>query len=134
MRRWLLGLLAVLVLAATAACASKEPPVPTIKAGETLIPAVLSTHCWTTRCADYPYPPDHLRSIGYQPVTVPGGATLTVTFPGNLVTPPTIHRWDGSTATPSVLVIPPESGIYTYDVGARWKQGSAAYIFQVEVK
>lgn len=133
MRRALPVILAA-VLLATTACAGSNPPEPTIKAGETLIPTVLSTHCWTQGCADYPLPPDHLRGVEYPPVTVPGGATLTVTFPTRPIEPITITQWVGQQATPSSFAVPAEPGIYTYNVGARWKQGSAIYIFQVEVK
>jgi hypothetical protein len=133
MRRLLPILLAALLLAATA-CAGKQPPAPTIKAGETLVPAVLSTHCWTTRCADYPEPPSQLRAEGYQPVTVQGGTTFNVTWPTRPIEAITIHQWDGSKATPASLAVPTAPGTYTYSIGARWKQGSAIYIFQVEVK
>ncbi|MDB4894220.1 MAG: hypothetical protein JWN15_482 [Firmicutes bacterium] len=140
MRTTLVWTVLAILLATVTGCSSK-PPDARITAGNVVVPAILGTYCWTTVCADYPVPPRHLQTGQYQTVHVPGGATLAITFtsrPENGTI--TINQWVGDTATTisgsdkSAIVVPGEPGIYTYDVSARWKRGSASYAFQVEVR
>jgi hypothetical protein len=137
-----LGIALMILLTVLSGCTnSSNPPTPSIEAGKLVVPAVLSTHCWGNRCADYPTPPQHLKAAGYRPAVVPGGATLDITF----TTPPKdgimiINQWVGdkaetlSNSTNNLIVVPAEPGVYTYAVAADWKGGSASYAFQVEVR
>ncbi len=137
-----LPLLLLLVLLVGCAVGPKEPPTPVVAAGKIAVPVTRGSYCWMSGtkgvCADTAAPPDLLEAVGYQPAVVPGGATLSITFPVAPTEGPSVNLWEagGPVTLPygGTVVLPDAPGIYTYDVSARWKEGSASFAFQVEVK
>lgn len=139
MRMWI----AVLSLVLLVGCSSKSPPQPLVSVGKVTVPVVLSTHCWTDGCADYPAPEEHLKAVNYHPIPLPSDADpvsikfSTVPPQGFTVThwwngkPDPLNKVSGRDLNISTTGLVP--GLHTFSISARWKQGSATHIFQLEV-
>lgn len=122
----------------------KEPPLPQLTADGQPIPAVRGSYCWTSGdaslCADSIEPSSLILGFGtYAPVAP--GAKIKVQLPGALLAGslgvtdfsvqggPVEVTLDGE----SSFQAPTEMGLYLYAVHGRWPQGSASYIFGLEV-
>jgi len=140
MRTWVWVLSLVLLVG----CGSKSPPQPLVSVGKLNVPVVLSTHCWTDGCADFPAPEDHLQTISYQPITLPLQPTNPISIRFNTAPPQgfTVTHWPHGKPDPidtvkgrdlSISVVGLVPGVHTFSISAGWKQGSVTHIFQLEV-
>jgi len=141
MRQWVWMLSLVLLVG----CSSKTPPQPLVSVGKVNVPVVLSTHCWTGGCVDFPAPEDHLQVTNYKPVTLHSEPTDSIFVRFNAAPPKgfTVTHWpngrpdhlgtfNGRDLNISASGLVP--GVHTFSISAGWKQGSATHIFQLEVR
>lgn len=89
--------------------------------------------------ADSVSPEDMIRVMNYQPPQVLPGARVTFDFAQRPQRESlSVEHWQGNVREPVPLTegsffLPESPGVYLYSLHARWQQGSATYVFQVEV-
>lgn len=122
------------------------PPQVRVLAGDVEIPAVLHSYDWTTHNAGggmetSKTPPELVQARRIAPVPLPARSTLRFAFDPDPFEV-RVYRWtEGQgkglpvpVAPGETIRIPREPGVYVYEVSARWNQGAASYVFNVEVR
>lgn len=121
------------------------PPKARVLAGDAVIPAALRSYSWTARymgggMATAMSPPEFARSHRLEPVPLQSGSVLRFAFDPNPYEV-RVQRWmEGQgngvpvpVAPGETIRLPRETGVYVYEVSARWGRGTASYVFVVEV-
>lgn len=131
--------------AQSGALAQPRPPALTVLAGAAVVPVLQGSYCWKEGnrgvCGDTPAPPELVQYMGTVPAVVTAGAPVQLRFarppePGSLGA----NHWVNGQPQPvpldagGRLPAPAAPGVYVYDVSARWPQGSASYVFVIEVR
>lgn len=142
MKRWEIALCLISTLVMATGC-SATPPVPRLVAGDVQVPFIQGSYCWkgalSGMCADAA--PLSLIVEKLVPTELHAGANIRVNF-GDQPNSIRVEKVD-SLDTPSTEVtlasdgtfeVSREPGVYTYVLSAKWKQGSASYVFQVAIK
>jgi hypothetical protein len=145
MRKFLVFLLAVstLIVVGCSKIVEQSPPLPIITAGGEEIEVAQGSYCWSgpnnSSCVDMISPPEIIKHQGIQPVIVSPESEVKIQFheepkeSGG-------SRWLSNENTESVpirdnvFLLPKEKGVYVYDIFGHWEQGSASYVFVVEVR
>ena len=120
-----------------------EPPKAAVIVGDTEIPIVPGSFCWSARgvgkCVDTVSPPELVKN--QRPITVKPGSSLEISFTQSPVSKSLgANQWIGGQPSPvpvveeNKIVLPVEKGEYIYDIFAQWEQGSASYAFVVSVE
>src|SRR5690606_4087426 len=150
MKKWLLLIAVPLVsivafVLAGIGLAADEPPLPSVTVDGTAAAVFRGSYCWSGpasgKCVDMTSPPDIIRFHGAAPVTASPEATIDIRFKKKPVSGTfgaTIWLENGETRPARLdgeaLVAPGEPGIYVYDIHAVWEEGSASFVFAIEVR
>ncbi len=124
---------------------NNKPPAPLITVEGKTIPAKQGTYCWNgflnIKCVDMISPPELIKFYDLEPVAVPPESQLKLDFrkkpnAGSLGA----NLWLNDiemrevNLVGNILTAPKQSGVYVYDIHARWDKGSSSYVFIIEVK
>ncbi|RAL20850.1 hypothetical protein [Thermoflavimicrobium daqui] len=119
-----------------------KPPQATVRVDNKQITTRQGSFCWSEGgagvCQDA-IPPDEIAKK-LKPTTVKPKSRLTIQFhrppkKGSLgVNLWKDHKPQTVQVVNNVIGLPDRPGVYVYDFFAEWEQGSASYVFVVEVK
>jgi hypothetical protein len=145
MRKFLVFLLAVFILSLVG-CSEQErdtPPLPIITVEGKELKVAHGSYCWngpnSSSCVDMISPPEIMKHFGMKPVVVPPQSEVKIQFHeepnesgGSMWL--TNEKSEKVPITNNVLKLPNEEGVYVYDIYGHWEQGSASYVFVIEVR
>jgi hypothetical protein len=122
-----------------------KPPEPTITVNGKHVPSAQGTYCWAGflngKCVDMISPPDIIAHHDMKPVVVSPEAEIKINFKKEPEKDSIgVNSWKSNSETEAaelkgnILLAPKETGIYVYDVFARWEKGDSSAVFVIEVK
>lgn len=117
------------------------PPEPIITVDDKNLEVARGSYCWHSVCVDTMSPPMLIDHHRLEPMIVPPASKLIIKFEEEpIANTVKVNRWlndhdvEEVALTNDILIAPQESGIYVYDVHARWEKGTASYAFTIEVR
>ena len=112
------------------------------KAGRENVPVVPGSSCWRQRdgqtsCDDTFGPFELIKN--QTPVVTPPESRVIIIFERTPLTMSASKWINGRPVKQEItkdntFVLPPDKGVYIYDVFATWKEGDASYAFVIEVR
>lgn len=138
------GLYYILLIAVfLTGCGTSQPSIPILQVNDKTIPVVLHGYSWKggiftkpTSVTPVNTPPKIAEKN--KPTEVPPEAKLIINFNN----PPQVlevELWKGnetkkiSLIDTNSIVLPKEKGGYVYQIISKWEEGTASYVFTVEV-